>query len=59
MQNVIYKAETGEGLKIKLPLPATAKNGSPTTYGPSGLRVIPQTDVATALLRSIGKAPRA
>lgn len=58
MQNAIYKADTGEGLKIKLPLAATAKNGIPTTYGPSGLRVIPLTDVVTATLRTLGKAPQ-
>lgn len=58
MKNVVYKAETGEGLKIKLALPPTALNGVPTTYGPSGLRVIPQTDVATAALRAIGKVPQ-
>ena len=58
MKNVVYKAETGEGLKIALALPLTALNGVPITYGPSGLRVIPQTDVATAALRAIGKVPQ-
>ncbi|MXV20280.1 hypothetical protein [Deinococcus xianganensis] len=58
MKNAVYKADTGEGLKIALPLPATAANGIPTTYGPSGLRVIPQTDVATAALRALGKVPQ-
>ncbi|GGL18403.1 hypothetical protein [Deinococcus radiotolerans] len=58
MKNRVYAAETGEGLKIKLPLPTTAQNGIPTTYGPSGLRVVPQTDVATAALRAVGKVPQ-
>ncbi|NTX99318.1 hypothetical protein [Deinococcus sp. JMULE3] len=58
MNNAVYKAETGEGLKIALPLPLIATNGIPTTYGPSGLRVIPQTDVATAALRTLGKVPQ-
>lgn len=58
MKNAVYKADTGEGLKIALALPATAANGIPTTYGPSGLRVIPQTDVATAALRALGKVPQ-
>lgn len=58
MKNVVYVAETGEGLKIKLSLPATASNGVPTTYGSSGLRVVPQTDVATAALRAVGKVPQ-
>lgn len=58
MKNVVYKAETGEGLKIALALPLAALNGVPITYGPSGLRVIPQTDVATAALRAIGKVPQ-
>lgn len=58
MKNLKYSATDGQGLRLALPVPATAQNGRPLTLGADGLLVIPMTDRVTPDLRKLGKAPQ-
>lgn len=56
MQHEKYYAPDGRGLKLKLPVPASAKPGVPILVGE--MLVIPTTVRATPELRKIGNVPQ-